>query len=322
MRTLNIYSTRTIIGIVGAGALAAATPALADQGGVPFWFSGQMASLSATAPSPGVTLGLLGYDYHGTASRTFQFGRTVVANVDTTVPVVMVQPGYAPNTSVFGAQPYFALGFGAGSNNTAAGLTLTDSSLALGRNDTVAGATDLYPYVSLSWSKGSNNWMAYGTGDIPVGDYQAGRLANLGIGHGAADLGGGYTYFNQRNGREFTAVAGVTFNTENTSAQYTNGVDVHLDWAASQFLSASWEVGVVGYVYGQLTGDSGAGDRLGSFMSRIAAAGPEIGHPFVVGGRPAYVNLRAYWEFWAQNRVEGRAIYLTLAIPLGASPKK
>ena len=32
-------------------------------------------------------------------------------------------------------------------------------------------------------------------GDIPVGNYNSSGLANLGIGHGAADGGAGYTYF-------------------------------------------------------------------------------------------------------------------------------
>jgi len=31
--------------------------------------------------------------------------------------------------------------------------------------------------------------MIYGTGDIPVGDYDQNRLANLGLGHGAIDGG-------------------------------------------------------------------------------------------------------------------------------------
>ena len=42
---------------------------------------------------------------------------------------------------------------------------------------------------------GVNNSMVYGTGLIPIGDYDPNRLANLGIGHGAIDFGGGYTYF-------------------------------------------------------------------------------------------------------------------------------
>ncbi len=31
--------------------------------------------------------------------------------------------------------------------------------------------------------------------------------------------------------------------------QYQNGIDAHLDWGGSQFLSASLQVGAVGYVY-------------------------------------------------------------------------
>jgi hypothetical protein len=45
--------------------------------------------------------------------------------------------------------------------------------------------------------------MTYVTGDIPVGAYDSTRLANIGIGHGAIDGGGGYTYFNPQTGHEF-----------------------------------------------------------------------------------------------------------------------
>ena len=37
--------------------------------------------------------------------------------------------------------------------------------------------------------------MVYGTGFIPVGDYDKSRVANLGVGDGTIDGGGGYTYF-------------------------------------------------------------------------------------------------------------------------------
>jgi hypothetical protein len=37
--------------------------------------------------------------------------------------------------------------------------------------------------------------MTYVFGDVPVGAYDSTRLANIGVGHGAIDAGGGYTYF-------------------------------------------------------------------------------------------------------------------------------
>jgi hypothetical protein len=72
--------------------------------------------------------------------------------------------------------------------------------------------------------------MTYLTGDIPVGAYDPNRLSNLGIGHGAIDAGGGYTYFDPQTGHEFSAVVGATYNLINPSTHYQNGIDAHLDW--------------------------------------------------------------------------------------------
>lgn len=74
---------------------------------------------------------------------------------------------------------------------------------------------------------------------------------------------------------------------------------------------------MAGYVYQQLTGASGSGAKLGAFKSKVAAIGPEVGYAFTMGGKAAYANVRGYWEFGAKNRIEGYALYATLAIPLG-----
>lgn len=303
----------------------------ADEGGVPFWFSGQYASLSATPPTPGWTVTLLPYYYDGSAvtSRTFPSGRTLVADLNSHAALFIAQVSYAPDTKILGAQAMIGLGWGAGDNGTTAGLSATFPSLGLlqrRQSDSVTGGTDLYPVASLSWSKEDNNWMAYLTGDIPSGAYNAQRLSNLGIGHGAIDAGGGYTYLNQTTGRELSAVAGITGNFQNTDTKYTNGVDSHLDWAVSQFLSESWEVGVAGYVYYQLSNDSYStnglqGDIrqrvLGGLKSRVAAAGPEIGYVLKIGKQTGYVNLRGYREFSAQHRIEGYTLFATISLPLG-----
>ena len=77
-----------------------------------------------------------------------------------------------------------------------------------------------------------------------------------------------------------------------------------------------FHVGVVGYYFDQVTGDSGEGATLGDFKSRVAGLGPEIGYFFPVGKSKGYVNLKAYWEFAAVNRAEGWNLWLTLALPL------
>ena len=62
-----------------------------------------------------------------------------------------------------------------------------------------------WPIATLKWNNGVHNYMTYMTGDIPVGAYDSARLSNIGIGHGALDGGGGYTYFNPATGHEFSA---------------------------------------------------------------------------------------------------------------------
>ena len=88
--------------------------------------------------------------------------------------------------------------------------------------------------------------MIYGIGDIPVGTYDASRLANLGIGHGALDGGVGYTYFDPKTGHEFSIVTGLTYNLINPSTGCQNGIDWHVDWGASQFVTKTVQIGAVG----------------------------------------------------------------------------
>ncbi len=78
-------------------------------------------------------------------------------------------------------------------------------------------------------------------------------------------------------------------------------------------------VGLVGYGYYQLTGDSGSGATLGSNKARVYAVGPQAGYFFPFGGGKEYINLRSYWEFGAERRPEGWNLWLTLSLPLEGS---
>jgi hypothetical protein len=179
----------------------------------------------------------------------------------------------------------------------------------------VTGFGDLYPMATLRWNQGVNNYMIYVTGDLPVGAYDSTRLANIGIGHYAVDSGVGYTYFNPQTGHEFSAVTGLTYNFLNPATQYQNGVDWHLDWGASQFVTKEMLIGAVGYVYQQISGDSGPGDRIGPFESRVIGVGPQIGFLFALANNmQGYLNFKGYYEFDQQNRPAGWNAWLTFAI--------
>src|SRR5262249_11521151 len=135
-----------------------------------------------------------------------------------------------------------------------------------------------------------------------------------GLGHVSIDAGGGYTYFNPQSGWEASAVAGLTYNFTNPSLDYQNGIDAHLDWGVSKFLSKQVHVGLVGYAYQQLPPDSGSGATLGDFKSRVFGVGPQVGFLFPVGDLQGYLNLKAYKEFAAEHRPEGWNAWVTLSL--------
>ena len=313
--SLGIFSKLLLISI----SFFSSQSVLADEGGVPFWMSGQYASMAAVPMATGWSLVAIPYVYSGKAdkSKTFQHGTSLNAGISTSESLVLMQLGYVGEDKILGGQPYIGFGWGPGSNTTSASISTANPNAQLNRANTSNGSTDIYPLASLTWNQGNNNYKAYVTGDIPLGTYNRTSLASIGIGHAALDAGGGYTYLNSTTGLEFSGVLGATYNWINSQTNYQNGIDSHLDWSVSQFLSQNWQVGIAGYGYYQLTADTGSGNKVGSFKSRIAAIGPQIGYLFNIGKNQAYINLRAYKEFWAQNRVEGYATIATVSIPLG-----
>ena len=105
-----------------------------------------------------------------------------------------------------------------------------------------------------------------------------------------------------------------------------SGVDFHLDGAASQFLSKQLFVGFVGYAYQQVTADFGQLPILGPFRSRVLGIGPQIGYIFPIGDNQAFLGLKGYREFDADNRPSGWNTWLTFsiseAVPATVTPTK
>jgi hypothetical protein len=339
-----------VVGLFGASALAVACfsaikEVKADEGGVSFWVPGFFGSLAATPQQPGWSQANIYYHTSVSAgggvalAREFQIGKVPVnlsanlnANLNATGDLGIVIPSYVFATPVLGGQ--LAVGAVASYGRVSTSLAGTLSGALTGPgggsfpfmrsdsiSDSVWGFGDLLPLVSLRWNNGVQNVMTYVTGDIPVGAYDSTRLSNVGIGHGALDAGVGYTYFDPQAGHEFSAVLGFTYNLLNQSTQYQNGVDMHLDWGASQFLTKQFLVGLVGYVYKEIGCDSGSGNRVGCFQSQVLSVGPQVGYLFPVGNMQGYLNLKGYKEFAAENRADGWNVWLTFAIsPAAPTP--
>lgn len=248
---------------VGVGAVAVALAAMAsmpsssraDESGSSFWLPGLYGSLAATPGTPGWSVAAI--YYHTTvnasgaaaAAREFQVGRfspTVNINLNLALSgqadLMFIAPTYTFATPVLGGQLSATLAsvYGRNSASLAGTLTAAAGPIVTTRTgfleDALVSYGDLYPTLKLKWNNGLHNYMIYGAGDIPVGDYNPNRLANVGIGHGALDFGGGYTYLNPATGTELSGVGGFTYNFKNPDTQYQSGIDFHFDWGVSQFL--------------------------------------------------------------------------------------
>lgn len=250
-----------------------ATRANADEGGTSFWLPGQYGSLIAVPTTPGFSLPLIYYHSSVDAggSETFSKGGNITAGLDVDIDLLFVVPTYAFTTPVLGGQASVSMATVYGNASVDVDATLTGpggQSVSGNDGDSSTAFGDLYPTATLRWNNGNHNTKAYTMLGVPVGSYDQDDLANIGTNHWAIDMGGGYTYLNMDSGREFSAVLGFTYNFENPDTDYQNGIDSHLDWAASQFLSEQLHVGLVGYFYYQLTGDSGDGGPLETLNPR------------------------------------------------------
>lgn len=198
------------------------------------------------------------------------------------------------------------------------------------RGNAVSGAAfdnrvtwgDVYYIGTLKWNFGVNNFMTYVFGNIPTGTYDSTRLANLSPGFVSIDTGAGYTYFNPQTGREFSVVGGFSFNGTNSALDYRNGIDFHADWASSQFIGKTVHMGLVGYVYQQVTDDSGTGAKLGDNRGTAIGIGPQIGFFFPVSHEyTGYLNLRGYADVRTQNRPTTATFMATVSFT-PAAPEK
>jgi hypothetical protein len=224
----------------------------ADEGGISFWLPGLFGSLAAVPAEPGGSFATLYVHPSVSANgrKDFRLNGRIVAGLKGDGNLAAFGPTYTFETPVLGGQAALSVLGIAGQSIASIAATLTGprgNTLSGTLSDSRSGFGDVFPQGSLKWNFGVNNLMTYLTGDIPVGAYDANRLANLGLGHGAVDGGGGYTYFDPQIGHEFSAVAGLTYNFTNQALDYQNGLDFHLDWGASQFLSKEIFAGAVGY---------------------------------------------------------------------------
>jgi hypothetical protein len=251
-----------------------------------------------------------------TAGTSFSRGGGLLLGYDTTEQYLYLTPGYTFADPVLFGQLWLGVTFSAGRADTSVWGVLSGprgNAFSAGNSDTATGISDIYPMASLKWQKGSHNVMAYVMGSAPVGTYDPNSLAGVGLGHWAIDWGMGYTYM-PASAFEFSVTAGMTHNFANPTTQYQSGTDGHIDVGTSYSFSDAFYAGAVGYLFNQMSPDTGVSSLLGGFRSRVAGAGPQVGWVLQLGGLATDFNVRGYKEFAAENRPEGWNVYFTVSL--------
>lgn len=296
--------------------------AQAAEGGLGFYLLGTKTSMAGFVPPPGTYLADFNYYYAGSADINFNIGGVAVTGgVDADAYIKLFNGLWVAPDKVFGGHAALSVAVPIGWKSVSAGAVidltaLPGPGLALGFEDDGTHVGDPVVGASLGWHEGNWHWSLGTLVNIPVGYWERGDVTNMGFNRWAVDLTGALTYLDMKTGFEVSGAAGFTFNGENDDTDYKTGTEFHLEGAVMQHFSKSFALGVQGYFYQQVTGDSGAGAHLGDFEGRVIALGPAIDFSFALGSTHVSGNMRYFREFDVENRLEGDAGYVNFVIPL------
>lgn len=273
-------------------------------------------------PAPGIYVGNITYAYGGSAGSNIELERAgkVQTGVEANAVINIPNATWVLSQPVLGGNVGFSLLLPYGYAESSADVTLTGPrgrSLALGTHDDVFAMGDPLPMAFIGWHLDELHGKLYTFANVPVGQWAQSNLANIGFNHWAVDIGGAFTWLNKPSGVEVSATAGLTYNFKNDESDYKSGQEFHLEYSiAKHFSDSPLTLGVNGYYYKQVTGDSGSAARLGSFKGEVAAIGPALNFVIVAGQQPIVVDAKFFHEFHATNRVEGDAGLLSLIFPI------
>jgi hypothetical protein len=304
--------------------LASARSAFAAEGGASFYVLGQRGPLAGVTPPPGVYFQNSLYVYGGdsSASHSFQLGGNVAVGLKATVVFEVPALLWVTPATIFGGSLGFTFAEPIGSVTSSVnavisgplgvhhGVSVGDTTTTFG--DPVFGAL-------IGWNAGNFHWQIAESVNVPIGDYRDGALANVSLNRWVGDTTLAATWLDPAIGVDVTGAVGITFNGENPATEYRTGTEFHLEGSVTKYLSKEFFIGPAGYFYGQITGDSGSGNKLGPYEGRVAGLGAVVGYTFDVGKIPVSATVSVYREFDVIDRLEGTAGWLTLAVPLWVS---
>jgi hypothetical protein len=153
---------------------------------------------------------------------------------------------------------------------------------------------------------------------VPTGSYDINQPLNNSLNYWSFDTNFAVTYLNEKKGYEISGNIGYIYNTKNNATDYRTGQELHLDYMFNKYLSAASGIGIQGFFYQQITGDSGSGAVLGPFKGEAAGIGPAVMWSKQYKRKKGLKGLvfTAKWlhEFHAMNRLKGDYLELDLTL--------
>jgi len=294
----------------------------AEEGGSGHYLPGATASFIDALPGREALAYLNAFTYYNGsagASRPLVLGREIVLNVDATV--------YADTSILLYQTPWKILG---GQYAAAVAISFlwmeVEGNVQGGRitgkrRDTVNGFGDILILpLMFGWKKGDVSYGATFGVYAPTGDYEQGRLANLGKNYWTFEPGASVSWLSSKIGTEASAFAGFDFSTRNDKTDYQSGDVFHLDATVAQHLplfGGFAGVGANGFYYQQISSDSGSGAALGDFEGRTVGVGPVLSYAAKIGrNTKADLAAEVKWlpELDAEKRLKGDTVWFKLAL--------
>ncbi|MDX2511924.1 MAG: transporter [Desulfobacterales bacterium] len=167
--------------------------------------------------------------------------------------------------------------------------------------------------LQLNWNFGAFSFKFAEVIIAPTGGYDVNETANLGTNYWSFDTAVAVTWFNTETNTEVSIAPGIQVNTENDDTHYKTGKEFHVDFTVNQFLSETFSIGLKGYYYRQITGDSGSGATLGDFKSESLGFGPGFLWIPEFGGGNLTILTKWMHDVTADNRFESDYGTFTIA---------
>jgi hypothetical protein len=277
----------------------------AEYGFSSYGLGGAAFGAGATPPPGTYVTSIMGF-YTGDINASVNFGGVIInagAKVDYFTSGTNIL--YVPERKLFGGNLGLSVTIPTGHVDVEA--TVGGPLVTVSREVDGWGLGDIVSKAQLGWQHGEFSHTIYVQAVAPTGRWERGFSPIIGLHRPGVDTGWAVTWTDKATKVQVNGAAGFTFNFENTETDYKTGNEFHFEWAIGRECAPGLVLGLVGYDYRQLTGDSGAGATLGSFKGNVDAVGAGLSYTTLIGQTPLVLNLRHYREFNVDNRFEGNS---------------